>query len=433
MAYGDIFNKTKTDGGYFGKFRLAGDRYYTLPVIDSLPGTHMNYDNHDCIMWSVNNYLGLAGNEELKQIASDTAKVWGTSGPMGSRMMSGNTSEHVKLEEALAKFSEKESSILFNFGYMGVQATIDTMVGAIVGSNDYIVVDKLDHASIMDAVFVATGLSADFKSRVRVFKHNNMENLEAVLKRINRDRKADQGVLIITEGVYGMTGDIAKLDEITALKEKYDARLFIDDAHGVGVMGPNGRGTAEHFGVQDKVDLYFGTFAKSFASIGGYTAASKDAVEWIRYNARTQVFAKSLPMVYVKVLQRTLEMVEQGHDRRKRLFEVSKKLGDGLRNLGFYVSKVDSPIVPVFTPSDSENPQEAMGWLKYMRDNGIFGTGVLYPVIPRGITMFRVIPTANHTDEDIDRTLEVFKKMRDTLGITQEVDEKVIKRIYGNK
>ncbi len=416
MAYVDLFDKCKGDAGYFGPFRAMGDRYYTLPVMESVPGHKMKFQGKENIMWSVNNYLGLAENEMVKDIAVETAKEWGISGPMGARMMSGNTTDHIELEEALAKFEQKESSILFNFGYLGVQGTIATLAG----KDDIIVMDKLCHASIVDGVFVS-------QAPFRLFRHNDMNSLEQALKRANQDRKG--GVLVLTEGVYGMTGDLAKMDEITALKDKYEARLFVDDAHGVGVMGPNGRGVAEHFGVQDKLDVFFGTFAKAFAAIGGFTASSKEAVEWIRYNARTQVFAKSLPMVFVRALKKTLELVENGHDRRKRLFDVAYKLRDGLRSLGFYVGEVDSPIVPVFIPGG--DPQIAMGWIKYLRDKGIFLTGVMYPVIPRGLILFRMIPTASHTDEDIELTVKAFKELRDDRHMELHMDPKMIKRMYG--
>lgn len=422
MSFGDVFNKCKTSEGYFGGFRVQGDRYYTLPEMESVPGTRMMFHGKEHLMWSVNNYLGLAENDEIKKIAEETVKEWGVSGPMGSRMMSGNTPEHVAFEKELAEFEQKEHSILFNFGYMGVTGTIQTLVGP----DDVIVMDKLDHASIVDGVM---GAIQD-KKQLRVFKHNNMESLENTLKRVNKDRKG--GVLIVTEGVYGMTGDLAKLDEICALKEKYDARIFIDDAHGIGVMGENGRGTAEHFGVQDKVDVYFGTFAKAFASIGGFTASNYDAVEWIRYNARTQVFAKSLPMVYVKTLRKTLEMVKNGTDRRNKLFDISKKLSTGLRELGFFVSDVDSPIVPVFVGGGGEL-NIALSWIKYLREKGVFVTGVAYPVIPPGIIMFRIIPTASHTEEDVEFTLNAFKQLRDDQHMHLEVDMKLIERIYGIK
>jgi glycine C-acetyltransferase len=284
--------------------------------------------------------------------------------------------------------------------------------------------DKLVHASIVDA---ALGAVSDRK-HIRVFRHNDLSSLE---KRLQSAReKTKGGVLILTEGVYGMTGDLARLDGISALKDRYGARLFVDDAHGVGVMGPNGRGTAEYFGVQDRIDLYFGTFAKAFASIGGYTAAKEEVVEWIRYNARTQVFAKSLPMLYVKALQKTLELVRSGRERRERLFDISNKLSTGLRELGYYIGDVKSPLVPVFIPEGSA--ATAMEWITYLRNKGIFVTGVTYPVIPKNYIMFRMVPTASHTDEDVARTIEAFKSLRDDRNIPLNYDIAAISTIYGD-
>lgn len=416
----DIFGKCSTSEGYFGEFRARGDRYFTMPVMDSVPGKTMRFQGKDCLMWSINNYLGLAENEEIKKIAMSALDVWGTSGPMGSRMMSGNTADHIAFEESLADYEQKESSILFNYGYLGVIGTINSLIGP----NDMIVMDKLVHASIVDAAVSA----ASDRRHIRVFRHNDMDNLEKTLKSINENRKG--GVLILTEGVYGMTGDIAKLKEIGEIKDKYEARLFVDDAHGVGVMGETGRGTGEYCGAQHLVDLYFGTFAKAFASIGGFTAANKDVVEWIRYNARTQVFAKSLPMVYVKALQKTLEIVQNEPERRKHLFDISRKLSDGLKDLGFYVGEVESPLVPVFVPEG--NLQTAMEWISYLREKGIFVTGVSYPVIPRGYIMFRMVPTASHTDEDVAKTVQAFKDLREDRKLDLSADHTELSKIYGD-
>ena len=420
MSEHDIFEKCRSNEGYFGEFRAHGDRYYTLPVMESVPGRMMRFQGKDVLMWSINNYLGLAENEEIKQAAIDSIGEWGVSGPMGSRMMSGNTKDHIELEEALADFSSKESAILFNYGYLGVIGTI----ASLVGQDDIIVLDKLDHASIVDASMNAV---SDRKN-IRVFRHNDMDALESLLKRVNKTRQ--KGLIILTEGIYGMTGDIAKLKDICDLKDKYEARLFIDDAHGVGVMGPTGKGTAEYWGVQDRVDVYFGTFAKAFASIGGFSAASKEVVEWIRYNARTQVFAKSLPMIYVRSLIKTLELVRNGHDRRTRLFEIAKKLSDGLKELGFFVGDVKSPIVPVFVPGG--DPMIAMEWIRYLREKGIFVTGVTYPVIPKGYVMFRMIPTASHLDEDVDRTIEAFRALKRDKNIQLSFDESALSKLYGD-
>lgn len=418
MSYADIFEKCETDGGYFGEFRKSGDRYFTMPVLSSAPGTVMRFGEKDCIMWSINNYLGLAENEEIKRAALEAVETWGVSAPMGSRMMSGNTEDHIALEKELADFAGKEAAVLFNYGYLGVLGTITS----IVDREDVIVLDKLDHASIVDAAF---GAVSDRKN-IRVYRHNDMDSLERTLKQVNETRK--KGVIILTEGVFGMTGDLAKLDGMAALKNRYEARLFVDDAHGVGVMGKTGRGTAEYYGVQDEVDIYFGTFAKAFASIGGFSASKASVTEWIRYNARTQVFAKSLPMVFVKSLKKTLDLVRNGSARREKLFRISALLSEGLRNLGFYVGKVKSPIVPVFVPG--ADPKTAMEWISYLRQKGIFVTGVTYPVVPKNYIMFRMIPTASHDESEVESTIDAFKDLRDDRKLNLDVDWSDAAKLY---
>lgn len=409
----DIFDKTAGEGGYFGPFRAQGDHYFTRPVLDPHPGHEMSFHGQKVIQWSINNYLGLAENEELKAVAVEAAREYGASAPMGARMMTGNTEYHIALEKAFAEWLKKEDAVLFNYGYLGVLGTIASMVD----SCDTIIVDKLSHASMLDGVFVSG-------AKFRVYRHNDMESLEAHLKHVNKDRKG--GVLIVTEGVFGMRGDIANLPAIVALKEKYEARIYIDDAHGFGVMGPNGRGTGEHFGLHDKLDLFFGTFAKAFASIGGVTASTKPACEYIRYNARTQVFAKSLPMIYVKVLMRTMEMIRDGNDRRKKMWENSAKIRTGLKNLGFEIGDVPAPLCPVYVPAG--DVPLGMAIVKGLRDQGIFITGVIYPVVPKGILLFRMVPTASHTDQDIDRTIAAFKNVRDALHLNLSSAKSLLSR-----
>lgn len=425
-GYTDVFAKCETDGGYFGKMRAMGDDDYTRPTLPPNADRIMEFKGREHIMWSINNYLGLANHPDVIDAAHRALDEFGVSSPMGSRMMSGNSAYHQAFEQELADFTGKEAAFLFNYGYMGVQGTIQSLLG----KDDVMVMDKLAHACIVDGAFLAQSMNG---TQLRVFKHNNMDNLEQVLKRVNRDRKG--GVLIMTEGVYGMTGDLAKLKEITELARTYDARLYIDDAHGWGTMGSGGRGTADHFGVQDGVDVYFGTFAKSFASIGGFSASAKSVIEWITYNARTQVFAKSLPMVYVQSLRKTFELVREGDHRRARMWEVSNGLKKGLRELGFYVGPGEAPICSVFVPL-GEHSMEHVGaqTAGFLRQNGVFVTAITYPVIPIGLLMFRMIPTAVHTDEDVENTLSVFKTMRDNLGLrltmTEEEDRK-IRKVYG--
>ena len=399
----DIFDKCFSDEGYFGQLRISGDRFYTMPLLEPTPGRQMTYNGKKHIQWSINNYLGLAENEAIKQVAVDMAQKYGTSAPMGSRMMTGNTKYHVELEEQLADYIEKESAILFNYGYLGVIGTISS----IMGTNDTILIDKLSHASMLDGTFMSQG-------KFRVFRHNDMDSLESHLKYVNRDRKG--GILIITEGVFGMKGDLADLKGICELKEKYDARLFIDDAHGFGVMGEFGQGTGSHYNVQDKVDIYLGTFAKAFASIGGVAGARKEVIEWIRYNARTQVFAKSLPIIYVETLKKTLEIIRSDQNGRKKMWENSRIIKAGLSELGFNVGDVPSPICPVYVPAGDMAVGAKI--VARLRKLGIFITAVVYPVVPKGIVLFRMIPTASHTDEDIHETIQAFKQVRDEKLIT---------------
>ncbi|MBA7664273.1 putative pyridoxal phosphate-dependent acyltransferase [subsurface metagenome] len=394
----DVFNKCYKDGGYLGMFRLAKDKYFTRPILSHYPGTEMEFNGIKTIMWSINNYLGFAGNEEVKKIAVDSSSKYGASAPMGSRMLTGNTTLHEDLEKKLAQFENKESAILFNYGYLGVLGTFS----AIVHRSDTIVIDKLSHACMIDGTFLAGG-------KYRFYKHNDMNDLEKQLKAANKLGRG--GVLVVTEGVFGMRGDLANLPDICDLKEKYGARLFVDDAHGCGVMGPNGKGTSEHFGVMDRVDLYFSTFAKSFAAIGGFTAGYVDVIRYIRYNARTQIFAKSLPMIYVKVVDTTLDMIENNHGFRKRLWEVATKLQNGLKELGFKIGDTASPITPVYVPAEPEVAKQIVIYLREKK--GVFVSGIMYPVVPKGIILLRMIPTASHTDDQIDKTLEAFKALRD--------------------
>lgn len=398
----DIFGKCSSEGGYFGQFRICGDQYFTRPVLESAPGEKMTFQGRECVMWSINNYLGMAGNEEVKATAREALEAYSTSGPMGSRMMTGNTDRHIALERALAEYCDKESSILFNYGYLGVLGTL----AALVGKQDTIVIDRLSHASMIDGTHLARG-------QYRIFEHNDMDHLEKVLGEVNEDRRG--GVLIVTEGVFGMEGDLADLPNICELKDRYDARLYVDDAHGFGVLGERGKGVGNYYGVQDKIDVYFGTFAKAFAAIGGVSATEKKVCEWILYNARTQVFAKALPMVFVEALHKTLEIVRNDTARRDRMWSASRMLKTGLRNLGYDVGDVPSPICPVYVPVGDITLGAMI--LTQLRMQGVFVTGVIYPVVPKGIVLFRMIPTAAHTEEDIDKTLEAYRRVRDDLKL----------------
>jgi glycine C-acetyltransferase len=402
----DLFDKCKTDGGSFGQYRAVADEYFTQPVLDGLPGPHMEFHGKPVVMWAVNNYSGLCNHPEVKEAAREALERWGTFSPMGSRMLTGNTRYHRELEKELADFLDKEAAILFNYGYLGVIGTI----ASLAGPDDQVIIDRLSHACIVDGAMLAS-----FGKRFRTFRHNNLSNLETILKSANKNRKG--GILIVTEGVYGMRGDLADLPGICELKDRYGARLFVDDAHGFGVMGENGQGLGEHFGVQDRIDLYFGTFAKAFAAIGGVTAGPPDVIEWIRYNARTNVFAKALPMVYVAAVKKSLELIKtEGKDLRARMWSIARRLQKGLVDLGFDTGDTESPITPVYVPAGSHEVAQKM--ITILREgHGVFVSGVTYPVVPMGVLLFRMIPTASHTEEDVDRTVEAFKAMRDEIGI----------------
>lgn len=410
----DLFAKCDTDGGYFGKYRLMKESYFTQPVLEGTPGPVMKFQGKDVIVWSINNYLGLIGTDEIQHTAQQAVGKHGLWSPMGSRMLTGNTQRHQELERRLATYMQKEASIVFNFGYMGVIGTIDS----VTDGNDTIIIDSLSHACIVDGALIASQ-----GKQFRVFRHNDMESLEQQLKAANETRRG--GVLIVTEGVFGMTGDLGKLDEICVLKEKYDARLFVDDAHGFGVMGKTGAGVAELQGVQDKVDLYFGTFAKSFASIGGVTAGDERVIDYVRYNARPHIFAKSLPLAYVETLLTTLDYVENGDANRKQMWHIARRLQQGLRELGYNLGNTESPITPVYIPAgDEETATRAMRLLR--TDYGIFVSAVTYPVVPRGVVLFRLTSSSSHTDEHVDITLEAFKKLREHLELDgSKVDKSI--------
>ncbi len=403
---GDLFDKCDTDGGYFGKYRLQKDRYFTQPELTGPVGPHMQFEGRDVIVWSINNYLGLAHDERIQAQARQALEEHGPWSPMGSRLMTGTTERHFALERKLARYLRKEASVVWNYGYMGVMGTIT----ALVEGNDTVIIDSLSHACIVDGAMVAAA-----GKPFRVFRHNDLESLESQLQAARRRTKG--GILVVTEGVFGMTGDLAPLPEICALKEKYGARLFVDDAHGFGIMGPTGAGTAEHQGVQDRLDLYFGTFAKSFAAIGGVTAGDERVVDYVRYNARTNIFAKSLPMIYVEAVSAALDVIEAEPERRDQVWHIARRLQNELSDLGFNIGNTASPITPVYLPADDE--QTVLTAIRMLREElGIFASAVTYPVVPRGVMLFRLTSTAAHTDDDVDRTIEAFQTLRDRLNLS---------------
>ncbi|OQY03664.1 MAG: 8-amino-7-oxononanoate synthase [Bacteroidetes bacterium 4572_117] len=399
----DLFDKMKMTNSDLGKYQKVGHGYFIFPKLEGEIAPIMKFKGKDVLNWSLNNYIGLANHPEVRKADADAAKDWGLAYPMGARMMSGQTSYHEDLEQKLADFVNKERGYLLNFGYQGIVSIIDSLLSR----NDIAVYDSDSHASIVDGLRLHIG-------KRYVYQHNDMESLEQQLIRAKKQaKKRGGGVLVITEGVFGMEGDLGNLKAITDLKEKFDFRLLIDDAHGFGTMGKTGAGTDEHFGVQDKVDLYFGTFAKSMAGIGAFIAGKTEIIDYLQYNMRSQMFAKSLPMPMVIGALKRLELLKSHPELREKLWVIVKALQKGLIEAGFNLGKTESPVTPVFFEGSVAQGTNA---LMDLRENyGIFTSIVVYPVVPKGTIMLRIIPTAVHTMEHVERTLNAFKDIAKNL------------------
>ncbi|MEZ5070943.1 MAG: aminotransferase class I/II-fold pyridoxal phosphate-dependent enzyme [Bacteroidales bacterium] len=396
----DIFERITKNRGPIGQYQTAGHGYFTFPKLEGEIAAHMKFRGKEVLTWSLNNYLGLGNHPDVRKADAEAAKEYGMAYPMGARMMSGQTRKHEELEQALASFVQKEDAFLLNYGYQGMASIID----AVTTRNDVIVYDSEAHACILDGMRMS--LSKRF-----VFPHNDMANLEIQLQRATK-RAAQQGggVLVITEGVFGMAGDLGNLKAVTDLKEKFDFRLLVDDAHGFGTMGPTGMGTGEHFGVQDKIDLYFSTFAKAMAGIGGFIATDKEVVDYLRYNMRSQTYAKSLPMPMVIGALKRLEMLKGMPQLRTQLWDVVNALQSGLTEAGFDIGKTQSPVTPVYMHGGII---EATNLILDLRENyNIFCSMVIYPVVPKGDILLRLIPTAMHTLKDVKETIEAFTTCR---------------------
>lgn len=399
----DLFDKLRMEAGPLAKYSHLPDDYFFFPKLEGEIGPHMNFMGRSVLNWSLNNYLGLANHPEVRKADADAAAQFGLAYPMGARMMSGNSLQHLEFERQLAAFVKKEDAMLLNFGYQGVVSIID----ALVDRKDVIVYDAESHACIIDGVRLHMG-------KRFVFPHNNMENLEKQLQRATR--LADEtggGILVITEGVFGMSGDMGDLKGIAALKKKYNFRLFVDDAHGFGTMGKTGAGAGEEQGVQDQIDLYFSTFAKSMASIGAFVAGNKSILKYLRYSTRSQIFAKSLPMPLVLGGMKRLELLKTKPELKDNLWKITRAVQDGLRERGFYLGATQSPVTPVlFKGGVGEAANMAMD----LRENfHIFCSVVIYPVVPKDVIMFRIIPTAAHTMADVERTLTAFSTLKTKL------------------
>jgi len=400
----DLFEKLeKNTGGPLRQHASKGAEYYFFPRLEGELGSRMMFKGKERIIWSVNNYLGLANHPEVRKIDAESAARWGLAYPMGSRMMSGNSDLHVKLEDELTEFMGKEDTILLNFGYQGIMSAIQ----ALVTRRDVIVYDSECHACIIDGIWQHQG-------KRFVYKHNDMESCEKQLQRATTLIGESEGsILLITEGVFGMGGDQGKLKEIVALKDKYNFRLFIDDAHGFGTLGATGAGAAEEQGVQDEIDIYFSTFAKSMASIGAFISSKKFVTEHLRYTIRSQIFAKSLPMPVVEGNLKRLELLKTNPQLKDNLWKNANMLKDGLRELGLNLGDSNSCVTPVYLDGTSEI---AAALVYDLRENhNVFCSIVVYPVIPKGQILIRLIPTAAHTEKDVKETLIAFASITENL------------------
>lgn len=389
--------------GSLGQYMKQAHGYFAFPKLEGEIGPRMKFRGKEVLVWSLNNYIGLANHPEVRAADAQAAADWGLAYPMGARMMSGQTNKHEELEKGLADFVGKQDAFLLNYGYQGMVSIIDS----VCGRNDVIVYDSESHACIID------GLRLHLGKRF-VYPHNNIDNLRIQLGRASKlAEKQGGGILVVTEGVFGMSGDLGKLDEICALKEEFNFRLLVDDAHGFGTMGATGAGTAEHFGVSDKVDLLFGTFAKSMAGIGAFIACDEDICNYLRYNMRSQTFAKSLPMPMVVGSLKRLELLRTKPELRENLWRIVNALQSGLKEQGFDLGATNSPVTPVYFAG---GVPEATNVVMDLRENfNVFCSVVTYPVIPKGLIMLRLIPTALHTLEDVKYTIEAFSQIKKKL------------------
>lgn len=410
----DLFEKFNKSMGPLGKWASIAEGYFVFPKLEGKISNRMKFNGKEVITWSVNDYLGLSNHPEVRKIDSEAAEKYGSAYPMGARMMSGHTSMHEKLENQLADFVNKESAYVLNFGYQGILSIVDTLVS----KNDVIVYDVDAHACIIDGVRLHLG-------KRFTFKHNDIESLVTNLKRAqNIVEKTGGGILVISEGVFGMRGEQGKIKEIVKLKKQFDFRLLVDDAHGFGTLGKTGSGVGEEQGIMSEIDVYFATFAKSMASTGAFVAGSNQVIKFLKYNMRSQMFAKSLQMQLVVGAIKRLEILRNEPVHKQKLWDNVKMLQTGLKKRGFDIGKTQSCVTPVFLKGDVP---EAMVLVKDLREKyNIFCSIVVYPVIPKGLILLRLIPTATHTVEDIDETLNSFSEIREKLngGYYRKISEK---------
>ncbi|MDX1827926.1 MAG: aminotransferase class I/II-fold pyridoxal phosphate-dependent enzyme [Lutibacter sp.] len=414
----DLFERIIKDKGPLGKWAKQAEGYYVFPKLEGEISNRMIFNGKKVITWSINDYLGLSNHPEVRKADAEAAAEYGMAYPMGARMMSGHTKFHEQLEEELAAFVEKESAYLVNFGYQGMVSAID----ALVSKNDVIVYDMDAHACIIDGVRLHPG-------KRFTFQHNNIESLDVNLRRATKIAEENNGgILVISEGVFGMRGEQGILKEIVALKKKYNFRLLVDDAHGFGTLGKDGKGAGFEQGVQDDIDVYFATFAKSMAGIGAFFAADKDIIQYLQYNMRSQMFAKSLPMPMVKGALKRLDMLRTMPELKAKLWENVNALQNGLKENGFNIGGTNTCVTPVFLEGDIP---EAMAMVNDLRENyGIFCSIVVYPVIPKGMILLRLIPTATHNLDDVKETITAFSAIREKLekGIYKRIAAAMIKQ-----
>jgi glycine C-acetyltransferase len=410
----DLFERIQNNKGPLGKWASQAEGYFVFPKLEGELGPRMKFQGKDILNWSLNDYLGLANHPEVRKADADAAIEFGAAYPMGARMMSGHTKYHEQLEQELAAFVMKESAYLLNFGYQGIMSTID----ALVTRNDVIVYDVDAHACIIDGVRLHSG-------KRFTYRHNDVESMEKNLQRATKlAETTGGGILFITEGVFGMRGQQGKLKEVVEMKKKYNFRLLVDDAHGFGTLGKTGAGAGEEQGVQDEIDVYFSTFAKSMANIGAFVAADKEIIDYLKYNLRSQMFAKALPMIQTIGSLKRLELLRNSSEIKDKLWVNVNALQNGLKAKGFNIGDTNTCITPVYLEG---SVPEAMIMVNDLRENyGIFLSIVIYPVIPKGIILLRMIPTTSHTLSDVEETLTAFEAIREKLenGTYKEIADR---------
>lgn len=409
----DLFEKLLTNQGPLGKHSDLSEGYFMFPKLEGEIAPRMKFRGREVLTWSLNNYLGLGNHPDVRKVDADAARDWGLAYPMGARMMSGNTQYHEQLEQQLADFVKKEAGLLLNYGYQGVLSVIDAMVDR----KDVIVYDAESHACIVDGVRLHMG-------KRFVFPHNDIENLEKQLERATKiTQETGGGILVITEGVFGMSGNLGNLKEIAVLKEKFTFRLLVDDAHGFGTMGATGAGAGEALNCQEAIDIYFSTFAKSMAAIGAFVAGEQEIIKFLKYNLRSQIFAKSLPIPFVIGGLKRLEMLRDNPEHKNKLWIIVNALQNGLREKGFNIGTTQSPVTPVVL---NGTIGEAAVLSKDLRENfNIFCSVVIYPVVPKDTIILRLIPTAVHTLADVEETIEAFEAIKGKLINGQYRKEKL--------